>query len=330
MAGHRTTIESGGRTYVSSGEWAKRCGITGGNARRRILKAGITVYEFPGERWTFVDLDEANQKWKLVDRDKVPDWNRKQQEDRIKRQQLRKEIMERTSPRGAGGRPSAEKMEEERQAALRRLMIGNSAPEPAKTAQKGSKSSESLDLGEFEARPTPKLAKNSKNKVPEQEFDPDNGDGAENDRNNRNNLNNFNNLNFDGVGVSVDDVDNLNVDAYVTKLIVDGMSAKMASEYAGRLLKMKIDLHEFRKLRQSLVPLAVVRDFESQVLTDLRGSLLPIGGELRDDLAACDDPVRCQEMVDERIYGALRMVAQFKTGDQAQAAQFQAQESSIQ
>ena len=94
----------------------------------------------------------------------------------------------------------------------------------------------------------------------------------------------------------------------------EGIPGIRGVDYAIKMVQLQENITDLRKTIQNLVPLNIVRDFEARVLTDLRGALIPIGGELRDDLASCSDPVRCQELVDDRIYGALKQVAQFTPG----------------
>ena len=89
------------------------------------------------------------------------------------------------------------------------------------------------------------------------------------------------------------------------------MSPKGTAEYAALIVKLQGDLHKLRLLTRSLIRLSEVRDFEARILINLRSALIPISSELRDELAGCNDPNRCQDILDARIYGALRQVARY-------------------
>ena len=76
-----------------------------------------------------------------------------------------------------------------------------------------------------------------------------------------------------------------------------------------RIRDAELDLAE-REGR--LVALDAVRAYESQMFARIRGELLVIGSELRDDLAGMTDPVRIEEVINTRVKQALSKLAGWK------------------
>jgi hypothetical protein len=70
------------------------------------------------------------------------------------------------------------------------------------------------------------------------------------------------------------------------------------------------ELEEAEK-RRSLLSAEVVRDAVNGMVMGARSKLLVIGDELADKMAATSDPVKCRELMDERINQALSELAEY-------------------
>jgi hypothetical protein len=89
------------------------------------------------------------------------------------------------------------------------------------------------------------------------------------------------------------------------------------AQLAHILLRVKEKRLTVDQMEGKLVPLASVRAFEAQAFTEVRNQLLGIGAELRDDLAAETDAVRCQALIDDRISQALTVLAAWTPDQEA-------------
>jgi len=89
----------------------------------------------------------------------------------------------------------------------------------------------------------------------------------------------------------------------------------------------RVDVNEWRRRREAaearIVELTLaqkegrlldaerVRQAVCDMIIAARSKLLVIGAELADKLAAISDPVRCRELIDERIHAALDELAEY-------------------
>lgn len=301
MAGRlpiKTFVDGEGHTWGGAREWAERHGISLVSAYARLRRMNIN---FSGEAF---DYDDADWRWKASSRTANPAAMKEQQKEeaelrrRMKAAGMDESLLE-SGKKSTYHRPPESVRRGRRLDAIKRML---NVKEEAAAA---SNDTVTEDLGSFEATGnantdvrTESIERTSPAPAVRPAASPASPYAS-------------------GTGLTIDDIDTLALDEFVDRLIATtGMNHKMAAEYTAKMVEIKKRVHDLRETIASLVPLALVRDFEAGVLTELRNALIPIGGELRDDLAACGDPVRCQEMVDGRIYGALRQVAQYRVEHQ--------------
>jgi hypothetical protein len=83
------------------------------------------------------------------------------------------------------------------------------------------------------------------------------------------------------------------------------------------ILRLKREKLETDELEKRLIAVPQVRRYIKDMIIAARSALLPIGAELRDELAVETDPVRIQDKIDGRIHAALRNLAEWKPDAQA-------------
>jgi hypothetical protein len=85
---------------------------------------------------------------------------------------------------------------------------------------------------------------------------------------------------------------------------------------ADRIWNAHVEQSEAMKIRSALTwslrQIAVRSQWDGKALAVVLTEVLAIGAELRNDLEACEDPIRCQEIVGNRINAALSRLSEFK------------------
>jgi len=63
------------------------------------------------------------------------------------------------------------------------------------------------------------------------------------------------------------------------------------------------------ELERRLVPLETVRAYEAQMFAEIRSALLTLGPDLRDDVAAMDQPAKVEALINAKVNLALARLA---------------------